>query len=388
MALAETSVKRTRSSSLVRTDVERSTFAHSSESESDETYVVDPEFSNTKGDIYLKVENTLFPASIKILREVSGLFSDLFSIQQPENADLIYGLPYCEMFNCSEAELRILLKVIHGVPHVFQKTIDSNNLTEFNIENMLDALLVSAKYDLPEIRTQVKSAFLDFFGMLWSHIIFGHLPPETPRVAITGYTMDVEDAPCFLTFRMINVLKECQLEYCLPLAYYLAAQQTLQHIMDGVELDDGSIVELDDADQVKLMRGKRTLRDLRRQVTHMWLVEHVGYPRDYLRQHGCTSDPNANSCYDMVLNLYVLFYSPVSGLLEERWDALDSISYQAAEALKSSLCPQCYKYFTNRIVKCLDASFTEIPQIFMGKSWTDLRYRQAEIEEKWCGTDP
>lgn len=78
-------------------------------------YVVERSFSKIKGDVYLKAGNTLFPVHLETLRNVRGLFADLFSLQQPETAELIHGLPFCDMFNCTVSELRILLKHIYGV---------------------------------------------------------------------------------------------------------------------------------------------------------------------------------------------------------------------------------------------------------------------------------
>ncbi|KAJ3749247.1 hypothetical protein DFH05DRAFT_1554912 [Lentinula detonsa] len=352
----------------------------------DEAYIVDQELSIIKGDIYLKIGNTLFPASIQKLRNVEGLFSDLFSIQQPEHVDLIYGLPYCEMYNCSESELRVLLKLIHGFKYVFQRRRTVDDITEFDVEHMLDALLVSSKLDLPGIRIQAKDAIHDFFGSMWNHIMWGKPPPEYPIVALSGYTMSKANALCILSFRMINVFKECELVYSLPMAYYLAAQQNHNDIMDGVKLPDGSLLELHHTDKKILLKGREMLRSLRRNVTFLWLLEHVGCPKDYVRLHGCTSEayPKGKGCYDFVFDLYILFYSPISRLLEDRCDALESISFQATEIIKCHLCPECYKYFNGRIIRSLSASWLEIPKIFTGHSWTKLRERQNKIEQTWC----
>ncbi|GAW05530.1 hypothetical protein LENED_007393 [Lentinula edodes] len=389
MAAAPTSFKRTRSASQSRFSEPsfkraRNEGATPGPAKFDDSYVIDSGFSNLKGDIYLKVGNTLFPASLEKLQNVEGLFADLFSIQQPEHADRIHGLPYCDMFNCSESELRVLMKLIHGSKYVFQRKAASG-VTEFNIENILDALLVSSRLDLPGIRTQAKEAIHDFFRTMWSHIIYCEPPPEYPVVALTGYTMGKDNALRVLCFRMIKVFRECELGYCMPMAYYFAAQQTHNDILDGIKLPDGSLLELDHDDKKKVLKGREMLRSLRRNVTFMWLIEHAGYPKDYVLLHGCTSRefPKRKGCYDFIFDLYNLFFSPSSRLLEDRCDALESISFEAVETMKSHLCPECQVYFTDRIMYCLLASWGQIPRIFTGHTWDKLREKQIQIEANW-----
>lgn len=84
-------------------------------STNDVAYVIEPSFSKIKGDLFLRVGNTLFPVQINKLKEVRGLFTDLFSIPQPEDQERIHGLAYCDMYNCTVKELRALLKHIYGV---------------------------------------------------------------------------------------------------------------------------------------------------------------------------------------------------------------------------------------------------------------------------------
>ncbi|KAJ4468352.1 hypothetical protein J3R30DRAFT_3450513 [Lentinula aciculospora] len=385
MAASATSRKRTRSASRSGVGEPPSKRTRSeTTSKVDEIYLVDPELSKIKGDIYLKIGNTLFPAHLQKLRNVQGLFADLFSIQQPEHADLIHGLPYCDMFNCSESQLRVLLKLIHGAKHVFQRKT-ALGITEFNVENILDALLISSRLDLPGIRTQAKDAIYEFIRAMWIHIVDGVPPPEHPVIALTGYTMSKDSALSILSFRMINVFKECEVEYCMPIAYYLAAQQTHNDIWDGVKLPDGSLLELDLEDKKKVLKGREMLRSMRRNVTFRWLIEHAGQPKDYVQLHGCTSEafPKGKGCYDFVFDLYTLFYSPTSRLLEDRCDALDSVSFQANETIKGHLCPKCHVYFNDRIIRCLQASWSEIAKIFTGRSWGTLRERQNRIEDSW-----
>ncbi|KAF9070866.1 hypothetical protein BDP27DRAFT_1419636 [Rhodocollybia butyracea] len=315
-------------------------------SKNDDHYVLDPEFSSIKGDIYLTIGNTLFPCLLKELQSVNGLFADLFSMQQPEDAELIHGLPHCPMFNCSARELRSLLQHINGSKPLLKKPRPSSkDRPVFNLENILHVIKLSTRFDLPGCRDDAIECLDNFFTIMWQHIFtstqtsFPH-QPEFPPVSIAGCSIGEDADPILgLSIQMINVFQECELFFYLPYAYYFASQQGQRELVAGAKLPDGTVEKLSQGDLIVVLEGRDSLRHLRRVTTFGWLTQYVNDHYDYPSLHGCTGElpGTEQTCHSFMRKVHSLLFGLGSPVLENRCDALDTVPFAARDVMRSQI---------------------------------------------------
>ena len=70
--------------------------------------------------------------------------------------------------------------------------------------------------------------------------------------------------------KAIKLFHEHSVPSMLPMAYYHAAQLSLDDIVNGVE-DGGVLWKLDTLDTIKVLKGRDKLKTLRHQVLFPWL---------------------------------------------------------------------------------------------------------------------
>lgn len=268
----------------------------------------------------------------------------------------------------------------------FRKNLKDGRIA-FNLENILDVLKLSCRFDLQVCRQQAIDALDEFFNLMWRHIMYKAPVPSDPSVAIFGSPLTRPHAMSMLSFRMINVFQECEMVYFLPMAYYFAAQESVEDILCGVQLPDGSQEIISRSDQLIVLRGRDGLRKIRRDTTFSWLFTHAGNTNSYLQSHGCDGKPptlSGKTCYDFIMELY-MFITSDSDFLNNRRDALDSISAPALDVMNGHLCSACQEYFDFQIRKDLAHSWSLLPKMFGDTTWEALRRAQIRVDGAWLG---
>ncbi|KAF5388795.1 hypothetical protein D9757_005651 [Collybiopsis confluens] len=345
-----------------------------------EAFFLDPSFSNFKGDIYLKIENTLFPCSCEKLGNAGGFFSALFSIPQPNDTDLIHGLPHCDMPDCTVDDLRPLLQLIHGFEKVFWNKTEGGRY-EFNLDNILGVLRLSVRFDLADCRLQAAQAVRDFVNCTLGDIAVEGPTLDVPCLVLVGHNLHEDLAMCRLSFRMINIFHESQLPQFLPYAYYLACQQPVDIIMDGVDLPNGTRECLTVKDIKKILNGKHSLRRLRREHTFGWLTQLANYRKEsYAQLTSCISAPE---CHEFTCSLRDAFFQPGSSVLEDRYDALASMSASAWTVVKNHVCLSCQKQLMYQLGLSRCESWERLPLMFGDQTWAELKSYQKKLDEEW-----
>ncbi|KIK68916.1 hypothetical protein GYMLUDRAFT_67618 [Collybiopsis luxurians FD-317 M1] len=350
-------------------------------SRSEKMYFLDPDFAEVKGDIYLRIDNVLFPCICEKLAEAGGFFGGLFSIPQPEQAELVNGLPYCDMLDCSADDLRPLLQLLHGFDDVFWATGTEDGEHRCNLENVLSVLKLSARFDLASCRNQAIDAFGQLVDHICRYLLTKSPAPDEPTVFLVGENLREDNTMGRLSFKMVNIFQECDLPQFMPFAYYFAAQQPVHAIVDGIVLPNGKKETLSLEGMKKVLQGKEALRDLRRNTTFYWITLVASYPQaHYARISMCNSERN---CYEFAASLHSACFRSGSSMLEGRCDALDSLSHSAWETMKNHICERCQEHYMDLMVEYRTVSWNRLPLMFGNRSWDQLKKEQVKLDKEW-----
>ncbi len=185
--------------------------------------------------------------------------------------------------------------------------------------------------------------------------------------------------------QMINIFNECGIVLYLPLAYYYAAQLSLEDIMFGVERPDGSREMLSDADKYLILNGKEELQLLRRNVTFEWLMMHTRTGPVEQHDLGCNGGlrKHGTTCYEFIQDMYEAFNGPWSDFLSTRYDALNTLAPELLDIIDENLCHACSNLFMPRVSEGLLQSLDQLPLMFCEKTWDELAQRQKELAAEW-----
>jgi len=201
-------------------------------------------------------------------------------------------------------------------------------------EAAVELLDVSTKLNLYEVRKSVISALECLFP---TNITEDRIPKFRPIIA--GYKHQAEEKMFYRTFpiKAIKLFHEHGVPSMLPMAYYHAAQLSLDDIVNGVE-DGGVLWKLDTIDTIKVLKGRDKLKTSRRQVLFPWLDDKLVEGADIVT---CEKEVmlNNNDCWGNFMEIYSKFNK--SGFLDDITNGLQGLSENAETIFGRYFCERC-----------------------------------------------
>ena len=234
------------------------------------------------------------------------------------------------------------------------------------------------KLNLYEIRKSAISALECLFP---TQITENHIPKFRPIIA--GYQHEAEEKVFYRTFpiRAIIAFHEHDVPLMLPMAYYHAAQLSLEDIVNGVE-DGGVLWKLDAVDIIKVLKGREILKTSRRQVLFPWLDDKmVEGPDD-----GATCEKeliNGNYCWENLMEMYSKFNK--SGFLDDSTNGLQGFSEKAERIFGYYVCERCRSDALRLLRAGERRNWESLPEYFGLEDWTTVKKLQENIDKGWEG---
>ena len=170
----------------------------------------------------------------------------------------------------------------------------------------------------------------------------------------------------------------------LPMAYYHAAQLSLEDIVDGVE-DNGVLWKLDSVDIIKVLKGRERLKTSRRQILFSWLDERMVENGPEHGDNTCEAELmlNGHSCWGNFIEIYSKFNR--SGFLDDIPNGLQGISETAERLLQRYLCQMCSSDAIHSIAVGENKNWTNLPRYFGFDDWDVVKKLQENIDRGWEG---
>ncbi|ESK91019.1 hypothetical protein Moror_16324 [Moniliophthora roreri MCA 2997] len=336
-------------------------------------WVEDKEYSNNGGDIYLRVDGTLFLCHLEKLKRVRGLFREIFELKQPEDGEKQNGKPFCDIYLITSSDCRYMLDHIYGKLKLLRKLrVDRRSV---HYPGALALLKAGRRLNLPDVHRAGLRALSVLFPC---HTSNDGWPP-----AVHGLGGEIPEILFHRLFpiEIINLFHECELPLFAPMAYYYAAQLSFEDIILGVTRLDGSRENLNDFDKALILKGKDTLRLHRRNIQHEWLSNH-GTERGTIenRLNGCseaTQPFTGKTCFEFLQEMKKDWNK--HGHLD-RADCLGT--FPAEVLLKKCICSQCFEAYKARILEGTWKSWWELPAAFGYGSWNEVHRKQSALNKR------
>jgi hypothetical protein len=240
-------------------------------------------------------------------------------------------------------------------------------------EAAIELLDVSMKLNLYEIRKSVISALECLFP---TKITEDRIPKFRPIIA--GYQHEAEEKVFYRIFpiRAINAFHEHGVPLMLPMAYYHAAQLSLEDIVNGVE-DGGILWKLDVVDIVKVLKGREILKTSRRQVLFPWLDDKIVQGPD--DDATCEKELiNDNYCWENLMEMYSKFNK--SGFLDDSTNDLQGFSEKAERIFGYYVCERCRSEALRSLRAGERRNWESLPEYFGLEDWSAVKKLQENIE--------
>ncbi|TFK44497.1 hypothetical protein BDQ12DRAFT_708429 [Crucibulum laeve] len=342
-------------------------------------YHQDPDYFFEDGDIILKTENTVFCVHQRKLAELGGMFEQMFAMPQPANAARLMGLPYCDLVGLvSPRDVHILLS--YAYDHLTLTKENKNGTDVFRSlhwEGATALLSVSHKYNLANLRLLCLEAL---------ELLFPKSADAcSSRPIITGITSKTERALFRrrFPFQAIKLFYECDVPALLPSAYYHAAQLSIEDIVNGIPLLDGSKEVVPQNEVVKIMKGRESLKTARRTILYRWLSDKVGHGQG---SRGCAKCPRlaikgADTCYMFLMRMFFDFHR--AGFFDSKSNALEVLSDDAMQSLSDYLCEPCWTNVQLKIKEGLWGVWEQLPLYFGWTGWSEIDIEQKRIDDGW-----
>lgn len=248
-------------------------------------------------------------------------------------------------------------------------------------EAAIELLDVSTKLNLHEVRKSVISAL----GCLFPTEITEYRIPKF-RPIIAGYQDQVEEKMFYRTFpiKAINLFHEHGVPSMLPMAYYHAAQLSLEDIVNGVE-DGGILWKLNTVDIIKVLKGREKLKTSRRQVLFPWLDDKLVEVGRDSEAGSATCERkltlNGNYCWENFMEIYSQFNR--SGFLDNITNGLQGLSENAEKIFGHYVCERC-RSDALRLLRAGELeNWGNLPEYFGFEDWDAVKKLQENIDRGW-----
>lgn len=211
------------------------------------------------------------------------------------------------------------------------------------------------------------------------------LEPVPFKPAIAGLRTKDEETNFYRTFPLqaIPILRLCDMEAMLPMAFYHAAQLTAEDLNDGVRVGD-QVYKLDAEDARIALMGHETLKNARNQTLLQWIPEILRHQGPRKASPRC-ADMNLRgglSCYEFLVRLQEQTTKPPHNVATH---SLQTFSEPAKELIQENLCFECLE----RVLQCSDEylaiTWKGLPGCFGLPPWEILIKHQNSNEEAWGG---
>lgn len=247
-------------------------------------------------------------------------------------------------------------------------------------EAAIALLDVSKKLNLHDVRKSTISAL----ECLFPTDISADKMPKLPVIA--GYRNQREEKMFYRTFpiRAIDLFHEYGVPLMLPMAYYHAAQLSLEDIVNGVE-DEGVLWKLSPADIIKVLKGRDKLKASRRQVLFSWLDEKMveGGPERGSATCEVELALNGNYCWENFIGIYSQFNR--SGFLDDITNGLQGLSGTAEQIFRRYVCQRCWSDSMHLIGVGERKNWANLPEYFGFEDWEAVKKLQENIDRGWEG---
>ena len=183
--------------------------------------------------------------------------------------------------------------------------------------------------------------------------------------------------------KAIKLFHEHGVPSMLPMAYYHAAQLSLDDIVNGVE-DGGVLWKLDTIDTIKVLKGRDKLKASRRQVLFPWFDDKLVEGAD-TGIVTCEKELmlNNNDCRENFMEIYSKFNK--SGFLDDITNGLQGLSENAEMIFGRYFCESCRLDALGLLRAGERKNWESLPEYFGFEDWDALKKLQKNVDRGWEG---
>lgn len=258
---------------------------------------------------------------------------------------------------------------------------DDNNNSSLYWEAAIELLDVSTKLNLPFVRKSAISALKCLFP---TDLIDGRIPTFQPIIA--GFRQQSDEKMFYRIFpiKAIHFFHEHGVPSMLPMAYYHAAQLSVEDIVNGVECGD-VVWKLNPVDMMKVLKGRDKLKTSRRQVLFPWLNDKMldGGPERGSATCGLDLMFNGNYCWENFMEIYSKFNR--SGFLDDNTNGLQCLSGAAQDIFPEYVCHGCWSGALSEMSIGEGKNWTSLPGYFGFEGWDAVKSLQEDVDRGWEG---
>lgn len=260
-----------------------------------------------------------------------------------------------------------------------KKTVEGGS-PQLHWEGTMAVLSASHKLDLPTQRRLAIAAL----QLLFPCDIDSYRPV---RPTIRG--VKAKERETFLRMfplQAINAFRDFDLPAFGPVAYYLAAQLSIEDIVNGVPRGDDTTETICAYDITRVLEGREKLRASRRSTVFSWLDNITPDGKPKRPCDACDNVPSwgGDTCFYYLLRTSIDFNR--NGFLDTKTEALEGLPEKAWGVLKEHLCEHCWEEVMKWMQKGLDDNWRKLPTYFGLESWDQLIAAQAMSDAAWADT--
>ncbi|KAF8160912.1 hypothetical protein B0H34DRAFT_672987 [Crassisporium funariophilum] len=338
-------------------------------------YIPDTAFYYEDGDVFATIGLNLFCVHIKTLLSAGGIFTVLLNspLVRPSEEEIIFGLPCIPVYNISVREFRFLLAHLYRTAPVDRHL--RNGTRWLFWESAVTLLKVAKVLDLEIIHQDVIKALKTLLPNTAERKSF--------RPTIAGLRNKNEEKMFSRTYPMqaIKLIHEYDLPAMLPMAYYHAAQLSIEDILTGVK--DGDVLwKLDSDDVLRVIEGRENLKLARREDLFSWMPRRVAQG---LIHSSCISEvgKSGRPCQSFLNELSNLYNQ--TGYLDLYPTALESFTPEEKHEYRDYLCGRCWREIQEMYAVCLQATWAKLPSYFGLQDWDAVTAAQDHANKAWDG---
>ncbi|KAH9835461.1 uncharacterized protein C8Q71DRAFT_765982 [Rhodofomes roseus] len=307
----------------------------------DSGLVRDKEFWYEDGSVVLVAGNVGFRVYRGLLVRRSEVFSDLFSVPQPQDSQLVCGCPVVHLSDTPDALREVLGVLLCGKKYIQKNDIELDRLSyrirlahKYGIEDLLD-----------ESIQQLRQLFPANFAS-W-------------RATGRHYTSRGITA--------VNLARLTNTQSVLPTALYVCCQLSDRALLEGAAHPDGTTDELSRDDLLRCMAAKSLLGRTHVHGIHT-LLHHIG---SFVQ--GCRSQPSCCRAFDRMRHTATTRSLDVATPIDilDTWDdLLDKYDRTkvGGNALVS-LCECCMTNLRERVFATICTRWASLPGLV--DAWKD-----------------
>lgn len=346
-------------------------------------YQPDCQFYPSDADLIILSGKIMFGVHAEKMRKAGGIFEDLLSSPEinAQAEDMLFDLPCIEVPLITTRQLRFLIACLYDKIHLHKLLPDGRSWVYW--EAAVALLQVSKIYDLEHVRVDAIAAL--------EYILPTSGKPSHHKAIIAG--LRPKDNNRFLRFfalQAINLCHECEIPAMLPMAYYHAAQCSIEDIVYGVEDNHGKLVTLERKDVITVLNGRDKLQGARRRFLDC-IDDRLGdfqpdregeYPEPICLREITNHWGASDGCLQLLTDITRQFRRTT---FLEGHNILDGLSYAGYQTLERNLCPACRDTVLPKIRTAILQNWDLLPSYFGLGTWEDIRKQQKLWGEAYDG---